>query len=68
VRSGEVAQRQDTPISSNDLSSPAAEIVGLYKQRRAIELIFHSVRQIPKILPFSRHLSHNAVDVQIDVA
>jgi hypothetical protein len=54
-------------IVSNDLTSPAEEIAGLYKTRWQIELFFRWVKQTLKIRKFLG-TSENAVRVQLAVA
>ena len=54
-------------LITNDLSSPAEEIAGLYKTRWQIELFFRWVKQTLKIRRFVG-TSRNAVRIQIAVA
>jgi transposase len=54
-------------LLTNDLTSPASEIAGLYKRRWAIELFFRWVKQTLKIKRFLG-TSENAVRIQITAA
>jgi len=54
-------------LLTNDLTSPACKIAGLYKRRWAIELFFRWVKQALKLHKFLGN-SENAVRIQITVA
>jgi hypothetical protein len=68
IETGQTLETSKTlRIVSNDLTSPAADIAGLYKTRWQIELFFRWVKQNLRIKKFLG-TSENAVRIQLAVA